>query len=131
MPNKDLTEIGEKGINLSGGQKARVALTRALYSQADIYLLDDPLSGLDVRVAKRLFQKAFMGMLKGKTVLLVTHMVHIVKEAERIIVLDNGEVIGDGNFQQLQSEGVDISTLMDVKKKVLRDGGETYEMHFD
>ena len=72
-----------------------------------------------------------MGMLKGKTVLLVTHMVHIVKEAERIIVLDNGEVIGDGNFQQLQSEGVDISTLMDVKKKVLRDGGETYEMHFD
>jgi len=63
FPSGDLTEIGEKGINLSGGQKARVALARAVYSDADIFLLDDPLSAVDAKVAKRLFEDCIKKML--------------------------------------------------------------------
>ena len=76
MKNNDLTEIGERGINLSGGQKARVALARAVYSRRDIYLLDDPLSAVDAKVAKLLFEKVIMGMLKDYSVILVTHQIH-------------------------------------------------------
>ena len=73
MPRSDLTEIGEKGINISGGQKARLSLARAIYSDADIYLFDDPLSALDAKVSKKIFKEAIKGFLKGKTILLVTH----------------------------------------------------------
>ena len=92
FPNGDLTEIGERGVNLSGGQKQRVNLARyktsicsrerksemtiycrALYADADIYLLDDPLSAVDAKVAKTIFQKYVHGALKDKTVLLVSH----------------------------------------------------------
>ena len=73
MPNGDETEIGEKGINLSGGQKARLSLARAVYSRNDIYLLDDPLSAVDAKVARKLYHNCLIGILKGKTVILVTH----------------------------------------------------------
>ena len=73
LSNGDLTEIGERGVNLSGGQKQRVNLARALYSEADIYLLDDPLSALDAKVAKSVFQEYVKGALKDMTVILVTH----------------------------------------------------------
>jgi ATP-binding cassette, subfamily C (CFTR/MRP), member 1 len=73
FPNGRLTGIGEKGVNLSGGQKARVALARALYSPSDIYLLDDPISALDAHVGRFVFDKAIKTYLKEKTVLLVTH----------------------------------------------------------
>mmetsp|Transcript_40611 Transcript_40611/g.36041 ORF Transcript_40611/g.36041 Transcript_40611/m.36041 type:complete len:322 (+) Transcript_40611:1063-2028(+) len=73
FPNGDLTEIGEKGINLSGGQKARISLARAIYSDSDIYLLDDPLSAVDTKVAKKLYEEGIKNALAGKTVLLVTH----------------------------------------------------------
>jgi len=73
LPNGDETEIGEKGINLSGGQKARLSLARAVYSRNDIYLLDDPLSAVDAKVARKLYHNCLNGILKGKTVILVTH----------------------------------------------------------
>lgn len=65
--------IGERGINLSGGQKARISLARALYSNADIYLFDDPLSAVDPEVASKLFKKCIQTYLKDKIVVLVTH----------------------------------------------------------
>ena len=67
------TKIGERGVNISGGQKARISLARACYSEADIYLLDDPLSALDPHVAKRIFSECIRGYLREKAVLLVTH----------------------------------------------------------
>ena len=67
------TEIGERGVNISGGQKARISLARACYSNADIYLLDDPLSAVDPPVAKKIFSQCIRGYLKEKAVLLVTH----------------------------------------------------------
>lgn len=67
------TIIGERGINVSGGQKARISLARAIYQDADIYLLDDPLSAVDPEVANKIFEDAIQGALKNKCVILVTH----------------------------------------------------------
>jgi ATP-binding cassette subfamily C (CFTR/MRP) protein 4 len=67
------TVIGERGINISGGQKARISLARAVYSQADIYLLDDPLSAVDPQVASNIFNKCIREALKDELVILVTH----------------------------------------------------------
>ena len=83
LANGDMTEIGERGVNLSGGQKQRVNLARALYSNADIYLLDDPLSAVDTKVGKEIFDKYIKEALKDKTVLLVTHGMQV--GANRII----------------------------------------------
>ena len=65
--------VGERGINISGGQKARISLARAVYSNADIYLLDDPLSAVDPEVANKIFHQCISGYLKDKIVVLVTH----------------------------------------------------------
>ena len=67
------TTIGERGVNISGGQKARISLARAVYANADIYLLDDPLSAVDPAVANSIFQDCLCGALKDKAVILVTH----------------------------------------------------------
>ena len=73
LPSGEETELGERGINISGGQKARIALCRAVYSDADVYLLDDILSAVDAHVALHIWQQCIRGALKAKTVLLVTH----------------------------------------------------------
>ena len=75
LPGGDLTEIGEKGINLSGGQKARVGLARAVYSDRDLILMDDPISALDANVKKKIFKNVFMRKFAKKTRILVTHAI--------------------------------------------------------
>ncbi|KAJ1957684.1 hypothetical protein EC988_000704 [Linderina pennispora] len=94
FPAKDLSEIGHKGINLSGGQKVRLALARAVYSRADIFILDDLLAAVDAYVERQLIDQVLIGngMLAGKTRILVTHAEHIVPFADRIITLDDGHV---------------------------------------
>jgi len=74
--------IGEKGINLSGGQKARVTLARAIYSDSDIYLLDDPISAVDVHVGKFIMHECLNGYLKHKTRILVTHALNYCHYAD-------------------------------------------------
>jgi ABC-type Mn2+/Zn2+ transport system ATPase subunit len=78
LPGGDLTEIGERGINLSGGQRQRVSLARAVYFDADVILLDDPLSAVDAHVGRFLFENCIMGTLKEKTRILVTHQLHVL-----------------------------------------------------
>merc|ERR1719351_353044 len=94
----DETEIGEKGINLSGGQKQRVSMARAVYSDADIYLLDDPLSAVDAHVGKHIFEHVLghSGMLRGKTRILVTHGIAHLPHVDNIIVLKNNTVSEQG-----------------------------------
>jgi ABC-type multidrug transport system fused ATPase/permease subunit len=92
LPNGDLTEIGEKGINLSGGQKQRVSLARALYTDADLYLFDDPLSALDAHVGRHVFEEAFTKLLAGKTRILVTHGMGYLSAADRVYISDNMHV---------------------------------------
>ncbi|WAR19116.1 MRP7-like protein [Mya arenaria] len=93
LPAGDLTEVGENGVTLSGGQKARVALARAVYQNKDVYLLDDPLSAVDAHVAQHLYQKCIMGLLWGKTRLLCTHHTRYLVNADLIIVLENGKIV--------------------------------------
>lgn len=108
--NGDLEMIGEKGINLSGGQRARVALARALYSDAQIYLMDDPLSAVDANVANLLFKNCINGYLKSKIRVLVTHQVQHLKDANQIIVLNNGQIQSIGTHENL-SKSMNLNTL--------------------
>ena len=90
MPAGDETEIGEKGINLSGGQKARVALARAIYANPDVLIMDDPISALDANVRRAVFEDVFVGLMKDKTRILVTHAVEFIHLADHIIVIKDG-----------------------------------------
>ncbi|KAK2954070.1 hypothetical protein BLNAU_11033 [Blattamonas nauphoetae] len=93
LPAHDLTEIGERGTNLSGGQKARVQLARAVYADRDVYVLDSPLSAMDAKVAKEVMAECICGKLKGKTILLVTNNTFWVSKADQILNVENNEVI--------------------------------------
>ena len=103
LTNADKTEIGENGINLSGGQKQRVSMARAVYSDADIYLLDDPLSAVDAHVGKHIFEHVLghSGMLRGKTRILVTHGIAHLPHVDNIIVIKNNTVSEQGTYQEL------------------------------
>ena len=103
LPARDKTEIGERGINLSGGQKQRLSMARAVYSQADVFLLDDPLSAVDTHVGKHLFDQVIgpQGLLKHKTRVLVTHSVHFLPHVEEILVMRGGKISERGSYKQL------------------------------
>ncbi|KAM9597584.1 ATP-binding cassette sub-family C member 3 [Trichechus inunguis] len=103
LPSGDQTEIGEKGINLSGGQRQRVSLARAVYSDADIFLLDDPLSAVDSHVARHIFDQVIgpEGVLAHKTRVLVTHGISFLPQMDFVIVLADGQVSEAGSYPAL------------------------------
>lgn len=123
MPAGDMTEIGERGINLSGGQKARVALARSMYSpETKLILLDDPLSAVDAHVGEHLFHEAITGdVCKGATRVLVTHHVHFLPRCDTVIVLDRGTIKHAGTYEDLVARGVDFVGAVDVVKKDNKD----------
>ncbi|XP_056145091.1 ATP-binding cassette sub-family C member 4-like [Lampris incognitus] len=112
LPDGDLAVIGDRGANLSGGQKARVNLARAVYQDADIYLLDDPLSAVDAEVGKHLFEECICGLLRKKPRILVTHQLQYLKAADQILVLKDGQMVVRGTYSELQSSGVDFTSLL-------------------
>uniref|UniRef100_A0A1B0AEP1 ABC-type glutathione-S-conjugate transporter n=1 Tax=Glossina pallidipes TaxID=7398 RepID=A0A1B0AEP1_GLOPL len=122
----DLTEIGEKGINLSGGQKQRISLARAVYNNADIYLLDDPLSAVDSHVGKHIFEEVIGpgGMLANKTRILVTHGITFLPETDNIYVMKLGEISENGTYQELLNKRGDFS---DFLLQHIQDGNEEVE----
>uniref|UniRef100_A0A3Q4MCU7 ATP-binding cassette sub-family C member 5 n=1 Tax=Neolamprologus brichardi TaxID=32507 RepID=A0A3Q4MCU7_NEOBR len=103
LPFGDQTEIGERGLNLSGGQKQRISLARAVYSNKDIFLLDDPLSAVDAHVGKHIFEECIKKELQGKSVILVTHQLQYLEFCDDILVLDDGEIREAGNHQTLMN----------------------------
>ncbi|CAG5132940.1 unnamed protein product, partial [Candidula unifasciata] len=105
LPGGEMTEIGEKGINLSGGQKQRISLARAVYQDADVYLLDDPLSAVDAHVGKHIFEKVIgpKGMIRKKTRILVTHGIHWLPLVDQIVVMDQGQITELGTYEQLMN----------------------------
>ena len=109
LPGGDLAEIGEKGINISGGQKHRIALARAVYAGADVYLLDDPLSAVDAHVSRHIFDECIKGTLSGKTRILVTHQVQFASEVDRILVFKDGCLEHVGTYEELTQAGVAFS----------------------
>ncbi|KAJ3322956.1 hypothetical protein HDV06_002615 [Boothiomyces sp. JEL0866] len=106
------TGIGEKGVNLSGGQKARVSLARAMYQDTDIVILDDPISALDAQVGRKVFTDALKGYMKDKTIVLVTHQLHFLPEVDHIVVLDSGRVREQGSFKELMTSNGMLSEMM-------------------
>ncbi|KAI8918385.1 P-loop containing nucleoside triphosphate hydrolase protein [Powellomyces hirtus] len=93
--------IGERGVTLSGGQRARLALARACYYNADIYILDDPLSAVDTNVGRHLFEKCIRGLLKDKACVLVTHQLQYVRSCDRVVVMESGRIMGDGSYDEV------------------------------
>uniref|UniRef100_A0AAA9TA26 Multidrug resistance-associated protein 4 n=1 Tax=Bos taurus TaxID=9913 RepID=A0AAA9TA26_BOVIN len=112
LKENDLTEIGDRGTPLSEGQKARVSLARAVYQDADIYLLDDPLSAVDVGVSGHLFKQCIRQALKEKITILVTHQLQYLKDASQILILKDGKVMQKGTFAEFSKSGIDFEDII-------------------
>ena len=110
----DGTLVGENGLTLSGGQKMRVILARAVYSRADVYLCDEPLGAVDAHVGLHLFDHVFgaAGMLAGKTVLLVTHQLQFAPRCSLIAMMEAGRIVQLGSYEQLQASGIDFAAIV-------------------
>ncbi|KAK2968499.1 hypothetical protein RJ640_027549 [Escallonia rubra] len=115
----DLTEIGERGINMSGGQKQRIQIARAVYQDADIYLLDDPFSAVDAHTGTQLFKDCLTGILKHKTILYVTHQVEFLPAADLILVMQNGRIAQAGTFEELLKQNIGFEILVGAHSQAL------------
>ena len=116
FPEGDKTFVGEKGYTLSGGQKARLSLARAVYNNSDIYLLDDPLSAVDPHVASHIFEECVRKFLRNKTVILVTHQLQFIEKADRIICLKDGSTVIAGSYDEIIRSGTDIFAHLEENK---------------
>ncbi|KIW76027.1 hypothetical protein Z517_10772 [Fonsecaea pedrosoi CBS 271.37] len=114
LPDGDQTEVGERGISLSGGQKARLSLARAVYARADVYLMDDVLSAVDQHVGRHLINNVLgpNGLLNGKARILATNAITVLKEADYMYLLREGTILEKGTYQQLMAMRGEIATLI-------------------
>ncbi|XP_042478738.1 ABC transporter C family member 3-like [Macadamia integrifolia] len=115
----DQTIIGDKGVNLSGGQKQRIQIARALYHDADIYLLDDPFSAVDAHTGTHLFKECLLGILGSKTVIYITHQIEFLSFADLILVMRDGKITQAGKYEEILSSGTDFMDLVSPHKKAL------------
>lgn len=130
FPNREETILGEKGVNISGGQKARIGLARACYADCDIYLLDDPLSAVDAEVSQHLFHKCINSYLKDKTRVLVTHQVQYSQFATRLLHVEQGrvsEVENTSDFEEETTKGPEAGE----KKELKEESGEPVKENLD
>ncbi|KAL8366776.1 hypothetical protein RB595_008774 [Gaeumannomyces hyphopodioides] len=127
LPNGDLTEIGERGITISGGQKQRLNIARAIYFDADIVLMDDPLSAVDAHVGRHIFDNAILGLLGDKCRILATHQLWVLNRCDRIIWMDGGKIQAIDTFDNLMSGHAGFRQLMESqsleRKKDEAEGG--------
>ncbi|GLJ16645.1 hypothetical protein SUGI_0285690 [Cryptomeria japonica] len=119
LPHGDQTEIGERGTNLSGGQKQRIQIARAVYQNADIYLMDDPFSAVDAHTGTQLFEECLTGVLRGKTLIYVTHQVEFLPSADLILVMQNGKIAQAGKYDELLKEGKSFEALVSAHNQAL------------
>ncbi|XP_053240553.1 ATP-binding cassette sub-family C member 4 isoform X3 [Podarcis raffonei] len=112
LEDGDLTMIGDRGATLSGGQKARVNLARAVYQDAEIYLLDDPLSAVDAEVSRHLFEKCICQALHKKVTILVTHQLQYLRSANQILILKEGKEVGKGTYSDFLRSGIDFASFL-------------------
>lgn len=112
LPAGDQTEIGERGITLSGGQKQRLNIARAIYFDADIVLMDDPLSAVDAHVGRHIMDKAICGLMKDKCRILATHQLHVLNRCDRIVWMEDGHIQAVDTFENLMASSVDFQKLM-------------------
>lgn len=114
LPDHDLTEIGERGITISGGQKQRLNIARAIYFDADIVLLDDPLSAVDAHVGRHIFDNAILGLLKDKCRILATHQLWVLNRCDRIIWMEGGKIQAVDTFDNLMAHSDGFRQLMET-----------------
>ena len=114
LPDGDSTEVGERGISLSGGQKARLTLARAVYARADVYLLDDCLSAVDQHVGRHLIDNVLgsRGLLAGKTRILATNSIPVLQEADFVTLMRDGSIIEKGTYSQLIAMKGEVASLI-------------------
>lgn len=126
LPGREETEIGERGINLSGGQKQRINIARAVYSNSDIYLIDDALSALDAYVGKKIMNLVFKKELKGKTRVMVTHYLHLLDQVDKVVLVDSGEIKAFGTYDEIRKMEVFKKFAMAEKEEIItKEDGET------
>ncbi|KAL9228186.1 hypothetical protein vseg_003793 [Gypsophila vaccaria] len=128
MEYGDQTEIGERGINLSGGQKQRIQLARAVYQDCDVYLLDDVFSAVDAHTGSEIFKECVRGALRDKTVILVTHQVDFLHNADLILVMREGKIVQAGKYDSLLEAGTDFNSLVaahDTSMELVEGGNNT------
>ncbi|XP_063223953.1 ATP-binding cassette sub-family C member 4-like isoform X2 [Bacillus rossius redtenbacheri] len=130
FPHGDKTIVGERGVSLSGGQRARINLARAVYRNADLYLLDDPLSAVDTHVGKHLFDMCLRGYLASKTRILVTHQLQYLKDADLIVIMRDGRVERQGSYSEMLSSGLHFAELLpELSAEADHDDGELQDTH--
>ena len=108
----DECEIGDRGINVSGGQKARISLARACYSDSDIVVMDDPIAAVDSHVGKALFNKCIRKYMEGRTRILVTNATQYLHKCDYIIVLENQTISHQGTYAELKEQNIDLMALL-------------------
>jgi len=121
LPLKDKTIVGERGASLSGGQRARISLARAVYRKASIYLLDDPLNAVDTNVARHLFEQCVLGHLNGTTVIFSTHQHQFLQLVDQIVILEKGQLRAVGTYQTLLKTALDFVTILGEAEKEDKD----------
>ncbi|PHH81899.1 hypothetical protein CDD82_7590 [Ophiocordyceps australis] len=114
LPNGDQTEIGERGITISGGQKQRLNIARAIYFDADIILMDDPLSAVDAHVGRHIFDEAILGLLGNKCRILATHQLWVLSRCHRIVWMENGRIQAIDGFDKLMDQHPGFRALMET-----------------
>ena len=127
LPDGDRTEVGERGISLSGGQRARLTLARAVYARADIYLLDDVLSAVDQHVGRHLIEHVLgpKGLLSGKTRILATNSIPVLMEADHITLLKEGRIVESGSYNQVMANKERIANLIRTARDRDDEGGSS------
>ena len=132
LPGGDLTEIGEKGITVSGGQKQRLNIARAIYFDSDIVLLDDPLSAVDAHVGRHIMDQAICGLLRGKCRILATHQLWVLNRVDRIVWMEDGKIRAAGTYDELLAYDDDFRNLIanntDEEKKAEEANAEEDEV---
>ncbi|GME78938.1 unnamed protein product [Ambrosiozyma monospora] len=121
LPGGDMTQVGERGITLSGGQKARINLARAVYAGKDIILMDDVLSAIDAKVGKHIIDSCFIGYLKEKTRVMATHQLHLIGSADKVVFLNGDVSVDAGTFEELFAKNTGFMKLMEHASELSKD----------
>lgn len=129
LPDGDRTEVGEKGISLSGGQKARLQLARAVYARADVYIFDDILSAVDQHVGRHIINQVVgpRGLLRRKTRILATNSIPVLKEANHILMLRGGHIVEEGSYWDVLAKNGEIASLIKTVKSSSEQAGSPGE----
>ena len=130
MPKGSRTEVEEGGATLSGGQRARIALARALYSDSNMFLFDDPLSALDPKVASKIAKQVFCKHLEGKTRVIVTQQLSVLAKSHRILYLHEGHPVFLGTFQELEQQNIDLSNTLRNRSGSFRERLSSRELRY-